>query len=485
MSRACIAVDIGASSGRVIAGILKDEKLEIKEIHRFKNSMVHVNNHYYWNIDHLYDEIINGISKLKEQGIEALSIGIDTWAVDYVLLDEKGRRISPVFAYRDHRTDKTMEELFRWVNPKTIYEKTGIQFLQFNTIYQLHEHVKEQKEIAYNTDIFLMVPDYLNFLLSGVKAVEYTNATSTQLINVHKNNWDEDLVYITGLSKDKFPGIVKPGTILGALTPEVMENTGLAGVKVIAPATHDTGSAVVSVPATSKDFAYISSGTWSLMGIESRKPIVNEASRKYNFSNEGGAFDTYRVLKNIMGLWLIQEVQRLYDLNYSFADLVDFAKEAAPFKSLINPNHSRFLNPENMIEEIKAYCLETNQAVPESPGEIARCIFESLAFQYRQVLMELREMQSEEINKIHIIGGGAQNKLLNQLCADFTGCEVYAGPVESTAIGNLAVQFVALGIVEDLQKAREVIFNSFEVEKYTPVYNIKIEENYNRFKELI
>jgi rhamnulokinase len=482
MTKNCIAVDIGASSGRVITGTLENDKLEIKEIHRFKNSMLYLNNHYYWDIDRLFDEIIKGLKKLKDKAV--LSMGIDTWAVDYVLLDDKDRRVSPVFAYRDHRTDKIMEELFIRIKPEVIYDKTGIQFLQFNTIYQLYEHVKEQKEIVDKTNIFLMVPDYLNFLLSGVKAVEYTNATSTQLVNVHANCWDEDLVNITGLNKDKFPKIVKAGTALGDLTEEVRAKTGLADVKVIAPATHDTGSAVVSVPATSKDFAYISSGTWSLMGIESKKPSCSEEARKYNFTNEGGAFDTYRVLKNIMGLWLIQEVQRLYDSKYSFAELVVLAEKSIPLKCLINPNNSRFLNPENMIEEIKAYCLETKQAVPETPGEIARCIFESLALQYRQVLMELREMQPEEINKIHIIGGGAQNKLLNQLCADFTGCEAYAGPVEATAIGNLVVQFISLGVVENLDKAREIILNSFEVEKYTPVYDSKIEENYNRFKQL-
>jgi rhamnulokinase len=484
MAKTCIAVDIGASSGRIVAGTFQENKIDIKEIYRFKNSMVHVNEYYYWNIDHLFEEIINGLKKLSEQEIDAESIGIDTWAVDYTLLDDKSTRVSPVFAYRDHRTDKTMEELFKLINPKVIYEKTGIQFLQFNTIYQLYEHVKAHKEIVDKADTFLMVPDYLNFLLSGEKAVEFTNATSTQLFNVHNNDWDEDLINITGLNKEIFPKTVKTGTILGTLTKEVQAKTGLADIKVIAPATHDTGSAVVSVPATSDDIAYISSGTWSLMGIESKTPICTEEARNYNFTNEGGAFDTYRVLKNIMGLWLIQEVQRLYEDKYSFADLVVLAEQAEPFRCLINPNDSRFLNPQNMIEEIQGYCIGTMQLVPKAPGEIARCIFESLAFQYKEVLLQLREVQEKAINKIHIIGGGSQNKFLNQLSASFTNCEVFAGPVEATAIGNLAVQFISLGKIESHGKAREIILKSFGVEKYTPLYNSKIEENWNKFRRL-
>lgn len=484
MAKTCIAVDIGASSGRIIEGTLKEDKIHIKEVYRFKNNMTFMDSHYYWDIDELFNGIIEGLKELAKSEVDIKSIGIDTWAVDYSLLDNKDNRISPVFAYRDHRTDSTMEELFKKINPKVIYEKTGIQFLQFNTIYQLYEHVKAHKEIISKTDTFLMVPDYLNYLLSGEKAVEFTNATSTQLFNVYKHDWDEELINLTGLDKKVFPKVVKPGTILGTLTKEVQEKTGLPAVKIIAPATHDTGSAVVSVTADSEDFAYISSGTWSLMGIESSTPICSEKAREFNFTNEGGAFDTYRVLKNIMGLWLIQEVQRLYDNKYSFTDFVMLAEQAEPFKCLINPNASRFLNPQNMIEEIQDFCRETRQPVPGTTGEIARCIFESLAFQYMEVLKELREIQNKAINKIHIIGGGSQNKFLNQLCASFTNCEVYAGPVEATAIGNLAVQFISLGEIESLKNAREIILKSFDIDKYVPQYNSEIEENWNRFRRL-
>lgn len=481
MVKTCIAIDIGASSGRIIEGILNEDRIYIKEVYRFKNNMTIIDGHYCWDIDNLFNEIIKGLASLRKN-VCVESIGIDTWAVDYALLDDKNIRISPVFAYRDHRTDNTMDKLFKKINPGLIYGKTGIQFQQFNTIYQLYEHVKTYKKIAYETETFLMVPDYLNFLLSGEKAIEFTNATSTQLYNVHEHQWDEELINLTGMDKKIFSTVVKPGTVLGTLKDEIKGQTGLGNVKVIAPATHDTGSAVVSVPADYEDFAYISSGTWSLMGIESKTPICTEEARKYNFTNEGGAFDTYRVLKNIMGLWLIQEVQRLYANKYSFADLVLMAEQAEPFKSIINPDSPRFLNPQNMINEIQSFCKETGQPVPETPGEIARCIFESLAYQYRKVLLELRKIQDKAINKIHIIGGGSQNKLLNQLCADFTNCEVYTGPIEATAIGNLAVQFIALGEIESIVKARKMISKSFDVEKYVPKSSVKIEENWNKFR---
>ena len=484
MAGICIAVDIGASSGRIIGGTIKDNKIVINEIYRFKNRMTYTDNHCCWNIDEIFHEIINGLKRFSIEYTSAESIGIDTWAVDYVLLNNKNKRISPVFAYRDHRTDNTMEELFKYINPEVIYEKTGIQFLQFNTIYQLYEHFKSNKEEADKSDTFLMIPDYLNFLLSGIRAVEFTNATTTQLFNVNKHEWDKDLINFTGLNYKVFPEIVNPGTILGTLTDEVQNITGLSCVKVIAPATHDTGSAVVSVPAVSEDFAYISSGTWSLMGIESKIPVISEKARRFNFTNEGGAFDTYRVLKNIMGLWLIQEVQRLYDNKYNFSELVMLAKEAEPFKCLINPNASRFLNPENMILEIQNYCRETGQPRPATKGEIARCIFESLAFQYREVLQELREVQDKAINKIYIIGGGSQNEFLNQLCADFTNCEVYAGPVEASAIGNLAIQLITLGEIESLSIAREIISNSFNIKKYMPKYELEVEKNWVRFRRL-
>lgn len=507
MCKVSIAVDIGASGGRMIAGSLVDGKITTQEIYRFKNGIVHIGDHDYWDIDAIFNHIKTGLKEVANLGIEPVSVGIDTWAVDYVLLDDENKRVAPVYAYRDHRTDHTMDEFFTKITAEETYKKTGVQFLQINTIYQLAEHVRQHAEEVKKASCLLMVPDYLHFLLCGVKQIEFTNATTTQLYNIN-GYWDEDLLDAVGISSSIFPQVVEAGTILGDIAPDLCYETritgkpeaieiagkarksgegGRTGVKVIAPATHDTGSAIVSIPTCSEDFAYISSGTWSLMGIERNSPICSAKAMEYNFTNEGGAFHTYRVLKNIMGLWLIQEVQRNYEYKYSFDEFVMLAEQAEPFVHLIDPNHPRFLNPVNMVEEIRSFCGETGQPVPNMPGEIARCIFESLAFAYRKVLTELREIQSGEINRIHIIGGGSKNRLLNQLCADFTNCQVFAGPKEATALGNLAVQFIALGQIESVKKAREIIASSFSVEQYLPMTDnvIEIEENWNRYRLIL
>lgn len=484
MTKTSLAVDIGASSGRIIEGILKEDKISIKEIYRFNNSMIKKDNKFCWDIDSIFKNIVYGLKKAICHGNNIDSIGIDTWGVDYVFIDKENNKINPVYAYRDHRTDNSMEEVFDKVSPKNIYRNTGIQFMSFNTLYQLYEHNKT--EDLDNVQNFLMIPDYINYLLTGKKKVEFTNATTTQLFNIRKFNWDDNLIKLIGVNRDIFPEIIKPGETLGKLLDEIKQQIGNTDLKVIEPATHDTGSAVAAVPAVDDNFAYISSGTWSLMGVESRVPICTEDAMYYNFTNEGGVFDTFRVLKNIMGLWLIQEVKRLYKDKYSFSDLVDLAEKAEPFKCLINPSHDRFLNPDNMIEEIKSYCIETNQNIPQTPGEIARCIFESLAFQYKEVLLQLRKIYKKDINKIYIIGGGCKNKFLNKLCADFTQCQVYAGPTEATALGNLMVQFIALGEISSLKEGRKIILNSFDIEKYVPnIYEENIEINWKKFKSLI
>jgi len=489
MEKAIIAVDIGASSGRLILGWVEDDVLKLKEVHRFKNQMTMVHDHYKWDADNLFDEIMDGLMVLKDQGslsdmIRIESIGIDTWAVDYTLIDIRGDKVGGVCAYRDHRTDDTMAKVFETLEPSLIYGITGIQFLQFNSIYQLYEHVREAPNHFKRAKQFLMMPDYLNYRLSGIAAVEYTNATSTQLLNVHTKDWDEELLKYIGVDSKLMSKPIEPGTILGELLEDYQLMTGFKGMKVIAPATHDTGSAVVSVPAVDENFAYISSGTWSLMGIESKLPITTELARRYNFTNEGGAYDTFRFLKNIMGLWLIQEVVRLYKGMYSFAELVALANEEEPFRSLIHPNDVRFLNPEHMIKTIERYCEESGQAVPKTPGQVARCIFESLALLYKEVLNELEEITGDSYRKIHIIGGGCQNELLNQLCADLTGCEVLAGPVEATAVGNIAVQMITLGWVKDMGEARKIIRNSFDIQVYQPRKVKDSEGIYHRFRQL-
>lgn len=484
MTKSYIAVDIGASSGRLILGWLEDGKLKTEEIHRFKNAMTFQKGHYHWDVDGLYTSIVEGLKKAAKRSDNFSGIGVDTWAVDYVLLNQNGDKTAPVYAYRDHRTDESMDRVFDIVPRSDIYDKTGIQFLQFNTLYQLFEHVRLNGEDFNDAVSFLMVPDYLHYCLSGVKSNEYTNATSTQMLDAKMRDWDSELLDLAGVDAGIMMKPTMPGTVLGQLTDDLKGETGIKEMKVIAPATHDTGSAVVSVPAQDKNYAYISSGTWSLMGIESDEAIISKKSAEFNFTNEGGVFGTYRVLKNIMGLWLIQEVQRMYDGKYSFAEFVTLARGSEPFKCIINPNDDRFINPENMIDAIQSYCRETDQYVPTEVGEIARCIFEGLAFLYRQVLEELQQISDQTIERIHIIGGGCQNKLLNQMCADFTGMDVHAGPIEATAIGNLAMQMIAGGDVKDLNEARGIIRDSFGIDVYTPRKSALIEESYKKFKQL-
>jgi rhamnulokinase len=483
MKNCYVAVDIGASSGRLIVGKLIENKMQLVEIHRFKNNMMFKDHHYHWDIEHLYEEIVTGMKNLVKEDSHYVSIGIDTWAVDYVLVDDEGLRVAPVYAYRDHRTNHSMEKVFKKIPKETIYKKTGIQFLQFNTIYQLFEHRQFADEMK-AAKVLMMVPDYLHYRLSGVKSIEYTNATSTQLLEVKSGKWDLELLESIGVDKDLFLKPIMPGTIIGPVKKDISKLIGIDGMNVVAPATHDTGSAVVSVPTQDKNYAYISSGTWSLMGIESDQPINGSLAAKHNFTNEGGVFNTYRVLKNIMGLWLIQEVQRMYEDKYSFADFVELAKEAKPLKCMINPNDTRFLNPKNMVEEIMGFCKERGQQAPETPGEIARCIFESLALLYKDILNQLEEISGQSMEKIHIIGGGCQNKLLNQMCADFTGLPVYAGPIEATAIGNLAMQMIASGEVQDLSHARELIRESFNIESYTPKTTDAHKAQYEKFRRL-
>lgn len=483
MIKNCLAVDIGASSGRLIMSTLVDNKVSIKEIHRFKNQMYKEEGSYYWDIDNLFAEIVKGLKIFGNDNLEADSIGIDTWAVDYVLLGKDGKRLCPVYAYRDNRTNNSIEDFTRKISKEVIYEKTGIQFIKFNTLYQLYEQIKSNPNIINEISCILMIPDYLNYLLCDKEAVEYTNASTTQFYNIHNKTWDDELLQEIGLTPSVFPDIAKAGTVIGNMTNSLENETKVKGLKVIAPATHDTGSAVVAVPALDNEFAYISSGTWSLMGIESDIPICDKKALEYNFTNEGGAYNTIRFLKNIMGLWLIQEVKRLLNDKYSFSNLVELAKEADSV-SIINPNDNRFMNPENMIDEIKSYCKETNQKVPNTTGEIAKCIFESLALQYKQVLVQLKEISNKTINKIHIVGGGCQNDYLNQLCADYTGCEVFAGPVEATAIGNIMVQYITLGEIANITEARKVIMNSFEIRSFLPSEDVDIEEKWQKFQKL-
>ncbi|WP_226529649.1 rhamnulokinase [Metabacillus niabensis] len=468
MSSYSLAVDIGASSGRLILGHLANGKLNLDEIHRFENKIVKKNEHFCWDIEALFQEIKTGIKKCSELGIKPDSIGIDTWAVDYVLLDEHDNLLTDAIAYRDPRTDGMMEEVFKIIPKEKLYFETGIQFQKFNTIYQLYALKQTSPEVLQKAKSFLMIPEYFNFLLTGKKANEYTNATSTQLVNAFTKKWDHELLDKLGINKEMFHEILPPKTVLGTLSKELVEEFGF-DMKVVLPATHDTGSAVISVPEV-EDSIYISSGTWSLIGVENRFPICVPQALKYNFTNEGGIDYRYRFLKNIMGLWMIQEVKRNYHDQYSFAELVKLAESEQQFQSIVNVDDDRFLKPDNMVDEIQKYCQETKQPIPQTPGQMAKCVYDSLAESYKLAINEIEEIFEKNFPRINVIGGGCQNEMLNQMIANVTNKEVCAGPIEATAIGNIVAQFMALGEIHTIQEARTTIKDSFEVKTYKNQY---------------
>lgn len=457
-----LAIDIGASSGRHILGSVENGKLKLEEIYRFENGISKIGNEYCWNIEQLFKEIKIGIKKCKEIGKIPKSIGIDSWAVDFVLLDKNDDRLGNAVAYRDDRTEGMMEEVFKIIPKDMMYLYTGIQFQRFNTVYQLLSIKKNKPEILDAAKTFLMIPDYLNFLLTGKKGNEYTNASSTQLVNSFDRTWDTKILDSLGINKDIFQKIMLPKTSLGNLRKELVEELGF-DVEIILPATHDTGSAFISSVCNDSDSIYLSSGTWSLIGVENRFPICVPQAMEYNFTNEGGIDYRYRFLKNIMGLWVIQEVRRNLDNKYSFSELVDLARKCTDFHSIVDVDDDRFLKPENMIQIIKDYCKETNQKVPQEIGEIAMCVFNSLAHCYKKATANLEEIFEKKFKRINIFGGGCQNDLLNELVAKVTGKEVLAGPAEATAIGNLVAQLISQGVYKDLGQARKSIKESFDI----------------------
>ncbi|WP_143316091.1 rhamnulokinase [Clostridium sp. HBUAS56017] len=457
-----LAIDIGASSGRHILGSVEDGKIKLEEIYRFENGISKIENEYCWDIKKLFKEIKTGIKKCKDIGKVPKSMGIDTWAVDFVLLDEKDDILGNAVSYRDDRTEGIMEEAFKVIPKDMMYLYTGIQFQRFNTVYQLLSIKKNKPEMLDKTKTFLMIPDYLNYLLTGKKVNEYTNASSTQLVNSFDRTWDAKILDDLGINKDIFQKIKLPKTNLGGLREELVQEFGF-NMNVILPATHDTGSAFISSVCNDSDSIYLSSGTWSLIGIENKFPICVPQAMEFNFTNEGGIDYRYRFLKNIMGLWVIQEVRRNLDNKYSFAELVDLARENLGFPSVVDVDDDRFLKPDNMIEEIQKFCRETNQKVPEGAGEVAICVYNSLAHCYKKAVFNLEEIFEKKFKRINIFGGGCQNDLLNELVAKITGKEVLAGPVEATAIGNLVAQFISQGAFEDLGEARYSIKKSFDI----------------------
>lgn len=483
-----LAIDIGASSGRHILGHLENGRMVLEEVHRFDNRQVRKNGHDCWDIDHLWQGILDGLKACKAMGKVPATVGIDTWAVDFVLLDRDGQPVGDAVAHRDSRTEGADKLVEKKISPADLYARTGIQKQNFNTIYQLAALQKEHPEQLEAAHSLLMIPDYFHYRLTGVQKQEYTNATSTGLVHADKKTWDRDLLDTLGLPRRLFGPLSMPGTVVGPLTDDIAAQVGFQ-TTVVLPATHDTGSAFLAVPAEDDRAVYLSSGTWSLLGVENEAPITTEESRKQNFTNEGGAWYRYRYLKNIMGLWMIQSIRReLNGVDYvagkeraawtldvqpgekqwSFPDLIAAAESAADFPSVVNANDERFLAPASMIAAVQATCETTGQPVPRTVGQLMQCVYRSLTLCYKNAVAELSALTGKTYTAIHIVGGGCQDNYLNRMTAAICRLPVWAGPVEGTAIGNLVIQMIHGGEFADLAAARQCIRESFEIKEVLP-----------------
>ncbi|MDN3702354.1 rhamnulokinase [Vibrio artabrorum] len=452
-----LAVDIGASSGRHLLAHIENEQIVLEEIYRFENKLSSVDGQLCWELDNLFSHILEGLKQCVTIGKIPKSVGIDTWGVDFVLLDNEENIIGNTVSYRDSRTKGVMDDICDQVGHQEIYNKTAIQFMGFNTLYQMKSVGSKEKQQACS---FLMIPDYINYLLTGVKANEYTNSTTTQMLNIDTDDWDKDLLEVCGISKDIFTKPQYPGHQLGNLKSSIQEAIGF-DCEVVLPASHDTASAfIASVLELEDDGVILSSGTWSLLGTELEKPIVSDISRQSNFTNEGGYDKRFRFLKNIMGLWIVQEVSRILEYRYSYAELADQAREASDFTSVIDVNNERFFVSENMIEEIVDYCKETGQDIPQTTGEVCMCVYRSLAKSYNQYIEELISITGKTVDKVNIIGGGCKNQFLNELIEQETKKEVIVGPVEATGMGNIIVQMLSMGEIAHLKQAKNYIRNS-------------------------
>lgn len=455
-----LSIDIGASSGRHILSSVQNGKLILEEVYRFENGMTEKDGHLVWDYKKLFSDILQGMKECKKAGKIPVSVGIDTWGVDYALIDKAGEVIGDVFAYRDGRTAEPIKKLHSKIPFETLYERTGSQFQIYNTIYQLYTD-KLSGKLA-NAERFLMMPDFFNYLLTGVMKNEFTNASTTGLMSAKTREWDMQTVRELELPEKLFKELSDPATFVGRLKPEIADEVGY-DLNVVLPATHDTASAVMAVPEVGQPL-YISSGTWSLLGIESPVAISTEEALKENFTNEGGYGRSTRFLKNIMGLWMIQCVRREYNKKYSWTDFVKLSKEVKDFNSIVDVNDSSFMAPASMIDAIKAYCAKTGQKVPETPGEIALCVYDSLAVCYNKAIETVEKVTGYKFNVIHIVGGGCQNGYLNELTAKRTGRKVVAGPVEATAIGNALAQLLYDGAVSDINEAKNLVKDSFDTE---------------------
>lgn len=489
------AVDLGATSGRTIIGSLADDKFDLEELTRFDNNLIETGGHFYWDIYALYNEVIKGLKLVAQRGIAIQSIGIDTWGCDFVYVGKDGGILRNPMAYRDPHTFGMMEKYFdEKISKEKVYEKTGIQFMNFNSLFQIYAMRKANNVALENAEKILFIPDALSYMLTGNAICEYTVASTSQILNPVTSDLDSELVESLGLKRSQFGEMTAPATIIGTLTEEVQKMTGLDAIPVIAVAGHDTASAVAAVPAKDEQFAYLSSGTWSLMGIETPRAIINEHSYELNFTNEGGIEGTTRFLKNICGMWIYERCRKEWkdqatanqadQASLAHGALIEEVMKQPAFQSIINPDDAVFANPSSMVDAIQQYCEKTGQYVPKTHGEICRCIFESLALRYRQIFTWLKEFADFDIHVLHIIGGGSLNAYLNQFTANSCGVTVLAGPQEGTAIGNILLQAKASGHVKDIWDMRRIIANSLDLKKFEPQDKEAWDKAYEKFIEI-
>ncbi len=475
------AIDLGATSGRVILATINGNSINLEEIHRFADPIVQMQGHFYWDLPAIYQSLIGGLAKIAERGVKIESIGIDTWGVDFVTFGKDGAMLRLPYCYRDPHTVGAPEKFFERMPRKELYAKTGIQIMNFNSVFQLDTLRRNGCSALEAADKILFIPDALAYLLTGEKVTEYTIASTAQMIDPRTKQWDDDILNLLGLKPENFGRMIMPGEKIGTLTDEVQRLTGLGAVPVVAVASHDTGSAVAAVPAIDEEYAYLSSGTWSLMGIESKEPIISEESFEMNFTNEGGIEGTIRVLKNICGMWLLERCRAEWP-EMDYPTLIAQAEAAEPFRSLINPDAECFANPASMTEAIVAYCRATNQPEPESIGQFTRCIFESLALRYRQVVEMLGKLSPVAIKRLYVIGGGARNQTLNQFTANAIGMPVETGSSESTAIGNVMMQAKWAGVVATIGEMRTMIRQSLtDSQHYEPSNNDVWQAAYEKY----
>lgn len=483
-----LAFDYGAESGRAIVARFDGSSLDLDVVHRFPNRPVRTLGNLHWDILDLYREMLQGIRSSAAKYRHIDSIGVDTWGVDFGLLGKDGTLLGNPRCYRDPHTEGILEQAFRIMPREKLYSHTGIQFMRFNSLFQLLAMSRDHSSVLESARHLLFMPDLFHYFLTGNKSNEYTDASTSQMIDPSTRAYSRTVLESFGIPTEIMGTLVQPGALLGPIRSQVMEETGVNAAPVIAPATHDTASAVAAVPANASSWAYISSGTWSLMGIETPNPIMDAKALSFNFTNEGGVDGTTRVLKNVMGLWLVQECKRSWQragTDYSYEDLTRQAADATPFTSLIQPDDDSFILPADMPQAIAAFCARTGQIAPASPGATIRCALESLALKYRWVMERLEELSGKRIEVIHVVGGGCQNQLLCQFTADACGRVVIAGPVEATAIGNVLMQAVGLGLVKNLAEAREVVKRSFPIQSYVPKNAAQWQDAYGRFLKFL